>query len=662
MGISPSDAERLIEAFGPIMKLHPQEAYHMDDPDAFFNSGLTTMSRGLVNNEDDHDTFNISHGSQTNAVITSEAALTGVWEAAVNDPRKDNPAYRYWITVNDLQKPGNQSRAKALVKVNQTDQHVDLEFWFFYPFNGPGRFRVTVGKIFTDYVEMQTCGRHYSGWEHVTVRLTQAPGTPTGWLVQNVYLSQHDLTMGINDLTKIQFSGTHPIIYVARDSHAHYTGTDKHYYLRPWSLDLEVGTAAVDLYDITADGGITFDTSQVNNHRVILLTVNGTANPTVTTPVWYSYDGRWGQYERLIHPYQLPVVPGVADPVAYTHKEVGSGPKGPGQIALAPPPHYTNIVFVPYRNLEAIVTVNGIGLSHNWLSPTWNWSGWQRFSGAPATEFSFVAATPAEGNVELFVIGEGDGTLYHSWLGGDIWAPFEPDFNHAPKMQNIAVVGYQNQAEVLGIGTDGVMYHTWFAGTWAPWEPHFKGAPDSLKSVTLAEAAGNVEAWAIAKDGTVYHNYLLPSWSWQGWVVNFNSAPKASTVAVIGYQGQIEVLLIGTDGRLYHTYYGDGNWAPWTADFQGAPPKLKSVTMAVAFGNVEAWMIGQDGTVYHNYLVPSWNWSTWEANPFGAPKMKTIAVAGWQGQIEAMGIGLDGNPVHNWFDGSWHHWQTPFLS
>lgn len=653
MGISPNDAERLIQAFGPIMKLHPQEIYLMDDPDAFLNSGLAAMSRALVYNEDDYDTLSIQW--QSNFPIPSLAAFPALWQdARDNDPNKSTPPYRYWITVNDVQKPGNQSRAKAQVKVNQTDAHIDLEFWFFYPFNGPGKFRVTVGNVFTDYVQMQTCGRHYSDWEHVTVRLTPAPGTPQGWSVQSVYLSRHSFSVWISDLTKLQFSGTHPVIYVARDSHAHYPAANDHlYYLRPLSVNIAVGTVAVDLYDTTADGGITFDTSQANNHRLIILN-NDT---TISKPLWYDFDRRWGQYEKLSYPYQIPV----AGVTLKTYTEVGSGPVGPSKHTTDDF-SFASILFVPYHNMEVIVANSGNGLNHNWLDPTWNWSDWHAYDGAPAKTFSCVASAPANGNVELFVVAQDDGTLYHSWLAGDNWAPFEANFNSAQKMKHVAVVGYQGQTEVLAVGTDGTLYHTWYAAAsgWGKWDVNFQGAP-KLARVFLQEAAGNVEGWAIAPDGTVYHNYQLPNWTWASWEGNFNGAPKVSDLAIVGYQGQVEVLAIGTDGRLYHTYYG-GSWGAWEKDFKGAPASLKSARLAVARGNVEAWLVAQDGTVYHNYLLPNWTWSSWEANPFGAPKLSTIAVGEWQGQVEVMGIGLDGNPVHNWYDGSWHKWETPFTT
>jgi hypothetical protein len=89
--------------------------------------------------------------------------------------------------------------------------------------------------------------------------------------------------------------------------------------MRPWSKSFGVGTAAVDLYDLTADGGIEFDAS---THYAVMS--SDFADHEVMLPAWSSFDGRWGQYERLKFSYDLKVY-------TYDFKEVGSGPTGPLQ-------------------------------------------------------------------------------------------------------------------------------------------------------------------------------------------------------------------------------------------------------------------------------------------------------------------------------------------
>jgi hypothetical protein len=324
---------QLIQTFGPVMRIHPKEKYLMDDPEPFLATGLNSLSFGLIKDEDEYDTFEVSDQG-TIAVSSGQTLLDAVTTAkqqgqtlldaakrAKQDPKADDPVFRYWLQVSDTLKPGNpgnMARAKAQVCVKRgvSDATFDLQFWYFYGFNGPGKFRVTVGNVMNDSVEMDTAGRHYGDWEHVTLRMVLGQN---GWQIRSVYLSRHSFTVWVLDLSELQFSGKHPIIYVGRDSHAHYSSAGTHYYMRPWSKSFGVGTAAVDLYDLTADGGIEFDAS---THYAVMS--SDFADHEVMLPAWSSFDGRWGQYERLKFSYDLKVY-------TYDFKEVGSGPTGPLQ-------------------------------------------------------------------------------------------------------------------------------------------------------------------------------------------------------------------------------------------------------------------------------------------------------------------------------------------
>jgi len=308
---APNQAEidRLIQTFGPIMRLHPTERYLMDDPGYILNSGKVALQWGLVHHENDYDKFSLE-GVRT-APLASEAALPDAWRQSARDPRAGHPEFRRWLRIDDSLLPGNQSRAKALVSVVEPPDHacLDLQFWFFYPFNGPGKFHVTFGKVVSDHVKMDTVGRHYGDWEHVTLRLVPAaaPANPP-WRLADVYLSRHSISKWIGNLSALHFSGRHPIIYIARDSHAHYPAAGTQYYRRIASKDLLIGTLNVDLEDWTGDGPV-FDTSQPGHYRMLS---NG--DP------WYSLDMAWGQFEKLLFSYGR----------LYTYTEVGSGPASPG--------------------------------------------------------------------------------------------------------------------------------------------------------------------------------------------------------------------------------------------------------------------------------------------------------------------------------------------
>lgn len=313
---SAAEVDQLIRAFGPVMKLYRTERYLMDDPDYILNSGKTALEWGLVHHEQDYNSFAIE--GLRSAALPSEAALAGDVERARHDARAARPDFRYWLRIGDSLLAGNLSRAKALVSVwlAPDGASLDLQFWFFYPFNGPGKFLVTMGKLIHDQVILNTCGRHYGDWEHVTLRLARTH-EPAGlpWRLVDVYLSRHSISKWMGGVEGLRFSGGHPVIYVARDSHAHYPSAGTQHYRRAWSKNFWLGTAALDLEDWTGDGPA-FRTFDPGHYQIMASNIPGW---TLAPPAWYSFAGSWGQYEKLMYSYAH----------IYTYKEIGGGPSGP---------------------------------------------------------------------------------------------------------------------------------------------------------------------------------------------------------------------------------------------------------------------------------------------------------------------------------------------
>lgn len=269
--------------------------------------------------------YNITR-SYGSAVVSSGVSLMNAVDVAKQDPNHGDPAFHYWLELAPGSIYGAPERAKAYVTVSHFNREVvRIAFWFYYPFNGPGKFRITIGDSTLDNVEIPNLGRHYSDWEHVTLAVHK---TSQGWKLDAVYLSRHDLTIW-HSPADLQFSGQHPIIYVARDSHAHYATAGTQYYKRPFSQSFGVGTAAIDLYDLTADSGYTLDTSQPGRCVVVEAQAD-LPGLVVTPPAWLGYDGRWGQYEPLSFTYSLVDATGVKL-YDYVQTDVGAGPAGPAQ-------------------------------------------------------------------------------------------------------------------------------------------------------------------------------------------------------------------------------------------------------------------------------------------------------------------------------------------
>jgi len=326
------DVEALVEQYGPLLYLHsgegyfpPLESYWLDDPEYVLDNGVS-LSWGVVYNESDYGSF---HVEEQDSMATSSATLLDdvrYVEENIKPHASDPELFKYWLEIADEMKPGDLASAEALIRVFPVNWlFTEIQFWFFYPFNGPGRVEACGWSSCCNDTQLEEAGRHYGDWEHVSLLIDN-----TTRKLLTVYMSQHAggqwfRRCGGAWSSGLEFSGTHPIIYSAFYSHAHYPSIGTHSYKRVWSVDWWLGTASADLYDVTA-ADESFQTFQPGSYRVISSALPGYA---VSEPEWLEFRGRWGQYERLSDTINIPGC-GFEVPIpVYTFNEVGCGPTGP---------------------------------------------------------------------------------------------------------------------------------------------------------------------------------------------------------------------------------------------------------------------------------------------------------------------------------------------
>jgi hypothetical protein len=284
----------------------------------------------------------------------------------------------------------------------------------------------------------------------------------------------------------------------------------------------------------------------------------------------------------------------------------------------------------PYRfAMQAFGLARGGAIFHNKMESDGSWHEWQPFQVGP--RFSLIEAkNGAVGHLEVFGIGIEDGTLYHGWQNSDDedWNAWVPNFQSAPKMTCVtAAIGTDRNLQVFAIGTDGALYHNWqdtSAGAWHQWVKGLMGAPPVVESVE----------------------------------------------AVMGASRKLEVFIIGAGGTLYHTQQeSNGDWQGWVRDFQGAP-RVQSVTAAVGSGpNLQVFAITLGGTVCHLLQDSGGEWQSWDENFLAGPPVKFLKVGdGPHAQLELFAIGTDHTLLRNWQDPTsltdpfmgWHPWERHF--
>jgi hypothetical protein len=327
--LAQEDVEEFVELYGPLLFFHPSEMYFLDEPEYVLDHGVS-LAWGVVYNESDYGSF---HVEEQDSMPTSGATLLDdvrYVEENIKPDASDPSLFKYWLHIEDDLKPGDFASGEALIRVLPVNGlFTEIQFWFFYPFNGPGRVEACSSSSCCTDNYLQQGGRHYGDWEHVSLLIVNT----TRELI-TVYMSRHSSGQWFRRCgdvwgSGLQFSDTHPIIYSAYYSHAHYPTAGRHTYERVWSFDWGLGTASADLFDLTFPG-LSFQTSRPGNYRVISSALPGYQ---VTEPEWLEFGGRWGQYERLSDKVNWDFCGLGIDIPVYTYKEIGSGPSGPGMKA-----------------------------------------------------------------------------------------------------------------------------------------------------------------------------------------------------------------------------------------------------------------------------------------------------------------------------------------
>jgi hypothetical protein len=221
---------------------------------------------------------------------------------------------------------GDTNRAKAYVRVQPLQgTFIELQFWIFYPWNDSGKSRIDVVPSVPDYIDADptgTMGRHYSDWESVRVRVSNRNvWNASGYTLQSLVRSYHSFEEEVagNDARLQRSPNGNPIVYVAKDSHAHYLSAGRHVYETPKDDNI----VTVDLYDLTGNGP-EFNTSQASKHIIV-----SSAWPSVATtrPDWLFFGGLWGEY--LLNQFTVTVedITGI-DLYSEYQREVGNGKPG----------------------------------------------------------------------------------------------------------------------------------------------------------------------------------------------------------------------------------------------------------------------------------------------------------------------------------------------
>ena len=273
--LTEEQASTVISTYAPVLRLHPWEQYLPDDPEQILNAAK--LQWALVRNEG-------SHGSQfseyPDEMPTSAATLMAdvshiESEHRPNAPYTSHSDFRIWLAIPDALIHGNLARAKPAVHVRPRGPLTEIQFWYFYPFNGPGRLRICWEHC--EYEWFYEAGRHCGDWEMVSLLVDSSTQA-----VLAVGLSHHGNVEWVQyGQVEKHTDGVRPLVYSALSSHAHYLHPGEHYYEVVWHR----GPIKATTYDLTEAGQL----FELGDYYLV------GDGPTLP-PVWLGFPYRWGQY------------------------------------------------------------------------------------------------------------------------------------------------------------------------------------------------------------------------------------------------------------------------------------------------------------------------------------------------------------------------------
>lgn len=258
-----NDVKYLAEYYAPHISFHSKEQYKPSSVEYYLdrvkmkNRGASSVIEENVTAENIDD---IIYGPEKSWVEDpgddeNEFYLVdkgAIWDG-LNWDFTNSPIFGDWNT------------AKVYVHTRDFgDNFLDIQYWFFYPYNGDLKGSLGSG------------GAHQGDWEHVTIRFRNCDPFA-------VYFAAHGSEGDWYSWANLNFSGQHPVIYSAKNSHAFYPKPGTYERRLCWKL-------FCDKFNDYTEDNTRYDT----RHKLEFVEdETGTINHTL--PDWLNYRGRWGR-------------------------------------------------------------------------------------------------------------------------------------------------------------------------------------------------------------------------------------------------------------------------------------------------------------------------------------------------------------------------------
>lgn len=319
-------------------------------------------------------------------------------------------------------------------------------------------------------------------------------------------------------------------------------------------------------------------------------------------------------------------------------------------------------------NADGRLEAFGIGPNntawHTWQEvPNGNWIGsWERLHSDRDKLVHLVTARNSDGRLELFGSSPGDNRVWHTWQAApnNGWHPaWEELYSSADKRTGlVAASNADGRLELFGISPDdNRVWHTWQTAPGDGWIGHWEelyNKDDKLSSLAVGRNVdGRLELFGTSpNDNRIWHTWqTAPGDGWSGsWEELYRQDDKLISLVVGRNQdGRLEVFGVAPDNTIWHTWQVTPN-GPWLGGWEElySPNNRLNYLWVVSNtgGRLELFGIKSDALffwenrVYHTWqMTPNGNWNGAWAEIAAEGGRRTMAVAvNVDGRTELVGI------------------------
>lgn len=281
-----------------------------------------------------------------------------------------------------------------------------------------------------------------------------------------------------------------------------------------------------------------------------------------------------------------------------------------------------------------------------------------------------VPVLNANGNMEIFCVGDSAGYLRHKWNTGEgtawsTWQTVGVDGANSYVGNPAVIVRADGGVELFVHNDNGGsiqhFYHSSFSDTWN--DNSLGGSIGSDCSVII-NANGNMEVFAVDTSGNLVHRWNTgpgTSWNSGGWVT-IGSGCKGRPCVIARTDGGVEVFVRkSSDNSVNHYYHGSFS-DTWGSGTLGGTVASNITGVQNPNGHLEIFAITSDGGLWHN-----WNngtgtpWNGWAHISLSVTlQSDPTAMVDSDGTTEVYGRdAVTSNVGHTWNQGgTWQAWAS----